>query len=431
VAPQEDVPFDGYDTLGRRLRRFLVYGLASWDLVAADARIGGVTGSVAVFGLVARWTLGVLVLLCAAVLAGCLGSGESRRSSGEACLTLGGSRPPSGRPAAVALLAEVEAKTGKLRGGVNRLLRVSIPGGGIELERRLGPGSGQRDVDRPNFLDVTSGPLLATAPDGKTVLALIRTVSGRDSVMVTDAQSLQTRCSHPLEPGIHYSGLLLGRSGMFYAYGAKRVGSRRWDAALTIGDARTGDLKGSHTLRQAERGDPAYWGKNWLVYWGALSADERRLVLSHHGGDTTGADWFRISPTFDISAGRMAERCCEDRAPRWPCGPGRTDVPRLHGAVTAVGAGFVGATGTNDLLELDRGGHGIARLRVRENNSHLMDFALDDDHGHFYVSSCARRPTIQHFDLERGRRGTGPVGPSAAGRSPSTGIASCSSPPLA
>jgi hypothetical protein len=39
-----------------------------------------------------------------------------------------------------------------------------------------------------------------------------------------------------------------------------------------------------------------------------------------------------------------------------------------------------------------------------------MDFALDDDRRHVYISACARRPTIQHFDLERGRRGTVPSG---------------------
>jgi hypothetical protein len=310
----------------------------------------------------------------------------------------------------VALLAEVDAKSGRPRGDVNRLLKVSIPGGGVELERRLGPGSGQRDADRPPFLDVASGPLLAAAPDRRTVLALVRTVSGGDSVAVIDAQSLQTRCSHPLEDGVHYSGLLLGRSGMFYAYGAQRVGSSRWDAVLTIGDARTGELKGSHTLRRAVKGDPARYGKSWLVYWGALSADERSLVVSYHGGDTTGADWFRISPTFDISAGRMAERRCVDRSPRWPCGPGRTDIPRAHGAVTTVGAGFVGATGASDLLELDRGGHGVGRLWVRESKSHLMDFALDDDRRHVYVSACAKRPTIQRFDLERDRRRIVPSG---------------------
>lgn len=100
---------------------------------------------------------------------------------------------------------------------MNRLLRVSIPGGAIELERRLGPGSVQRDVDRPAFLDVASGPLLATTPDGTTVLALIRTVSGRDSLAVIDPQSLETRCRHLLEYGVRYSGLLVDRSGMFYS----------------------------------------------------------------------------------------------------------------------------------------------------------------------------------------------------------------------
>jgi hypothetical protein len=39
-----------------------------------------------------------------------------------------------------------------------------------------------------------------------------------------------------------------------------------------------------------------------------------------------------------------------------------------------------------------------------------MDFALDDDRRQVYVSACARRPTIQRFDLERGRRASVPSG---------------------
>jgi hypothetical protein len=209
----------------------------------------------------------------------------------------------------VALLGEVEAKSGLLR-RVNRLLRVSIPGGAVELERRLGPAAGHRDFDRPGMLGLDR-QLLVTAPDGRTVLALMRNpVSGRGSVLVIDAQSFQTRCRHPLEPGVRYSGLLLGRSGMFYAYGAKRVRSSRWDAVLTIGDARTGELKGSHTLREAARGASAstHWGKNWQVYSAALSAEA----------------------TLPAATGFASRRGSTSRPAAWPSGAvwtGRRDGP--------------------------------------------------------------------------------------------------------
>jgi hypothetical protein len=297
-----------------------------------------------------------------------------------------------------------------------RLLRISLPGGAVEAERRVGPRSPGRPVDDRDRsrIETPSGPSLATAADGRTVVALVRRpASEGDRVAVIDAQSLRVRCSHALATGVRHTGLLLGRSGRFYAYGNRAAGTPgRWDAVLTIGDAQTGTLKRTQTLRRAAApGEPHRGAKNWYVYWAALSADERRLILSFHG-DTTGGDWYRVARGGQVSAGHMDQRRCAERRPEWPCGPGRTDISWLHGGVEAVGDGFLGTTGNNEneLLELDRHGREKGRLRVRGMWNHVMDFALDSHRRLAYFSLCDRRPTLHRFDLARGRQKVLPGG---------------------
>jgi hypothetical protein len=243
------------------------------------------------------------------------------------------------------------------------------------------------------------------------VVALVREPApSRDRVAVIDAASFKTRCSYPLESGVRYTGLLLGRSGRLYAFGnAGAGGSRRWHAVLTIVDMESGAVAASETLREAERGKWRGWGQDWFVYGGALSADERRLILSYHGTDTTGADQFRISPGSRVSASGRAERRCLGRGPRWPCGPGRVDIPPVHGAVAAVDTGFVGAAGENGLVRLGRRGRVVGRISAAP-DEHLMDFALDGARSLLYVSSCDRRPAIHRLDLARHRQQTLPSG---------------------
>jgi hypothetical protein len=290
--------------------------------------------------------------------AGCLPATESARSPGRA--------------AVIALL------------GDDRLLRISLPGAEIERERRL-PGSSARR--------------LATGPDARTVLALVRE-RGRDSIAVIDPATLQTRCSRRLDRGIRYSGLVLGRSGRFYAYGSRPAEvPRRFDAVLTVGDLRTGRLAGSHTLREAARGRWRGTGTDWNVYDAALSPDERRVVVSYHGHDTTGADQFHISPGSDISPSGRAKRLCA-RRPRWCRTPGVVDVGWVHGAVAALGTGFVAAAAEAGVLELDRNGRETRRSRVRT-QSHLMEFVLDEARSRVYVSACGRRPAIHRLELAR------------------------------
>jgi hypothetical protein len=310
-----------------------------------------------------------LSLAMASALAGCLdGSGQPSRTP---------------RAAVVTLVGDIDPQTGVFRADRTRVVRVSLPGGVIEAER---------DLSQASRLDRSSGPLLATDRDRRNVFALIRNASAPDRIAVVDAHSLALRRTHPLAEGVRYSGLSLARSRVF-AFGVRRAKPGRWDAVVTVSDPRTGELLNTTTVRRAE---PAGGGHDWFVYWGALSEDERRLVLSYHGSDTTGADWLRVSPDAGVLPRGHGER--------------RTDSGSTHGAVVAVRGRFLSATGTDHLLELGRDARLVRRLPVRARKTHLMDFAEDADRRLAYVSSCGRRPTIQRLDLARGRRQTVPSG---------------------
>jgi hypothetical protein len=318
------------------------------------------------------------------------------------CLETAGPAPPAdGGPAVVALLGDIDVMPDELRGRVNRLVRISLPGGAIEARRGLGPRWKPGDLDGLDSLGLRtdSGPLLAATPDGRTVLALVRyPVSGRAGVAVVDARSLRARCSHPLERGVRYTGLLLGRSGTVYAIGARRSGRSRWDSVLTMADAETGELLGGRVLREADQTPRIRTGKGWSAYGAALSPDERRLVVSYHGGDTTGADSFRVWPGSRVSG----------EAPDGPSD--RTDAGWVHGAVAPTRAGFVAATGGNAMLRLDRRGRESGRFHLKGDLGHLMDFELDSRRRLVYVSECGARPGILRVELARGRRTSAPSG---------------------
>jgi hypothetical protein len=332
-----------------------------------------------------------LVAAAALALAGCL---EDEGPRTEASCLEG---PAPGRPAVVALLGQVQGNPTELHGPMNELVRISLPGGKVEARRGLGPRWKPGDAGRLSGLArVPSGPLLAPTPDGGTVLALVRNpVSRRSSVAVVDVRSLRVRCSHPLEPGVLYSGLLLGRSGTVYAVGARRAGRSRSDALVTMADADTGRLLGTRILREADQTPRVRTGKSWWAYWAALSADERRLLLSYHGGDTTGADSFRVRPGSGVSGGMPTAG---------------TDADSVHGAVYPAGTGFVAATGSNAMLRLDRRGRQRGRFRVKGQVGHLMDFEIEPERRLLYVSACGARPAIIRLELRRGRQTSVPSG---------------------
>jgi hypothetical protein len=282
---------------------------------------------------------------------------------------------------------------------VNRLLRISLRNGEVERERVLGARLVPREGQELFLLNRAGIDVLAATPDRRTVLALVREAEqGGDSVAVLDPVTLELRCTHALERDVSYLGLILGRSGRFYAYGTRRAEPpRRRDAVLTIGDARTGKLEPTQTLRHAARGEWRGSGADWFAYAATLTPDERRLAVSFHGSDTTGADLYRVSPESRV--GHVGGR---------PRG-GYTDIGMMHGQVAASGTGFIGTNAEHGLVRLDRAGHVTRRIPVTP-TSHLMDFASEAGGSRIYTSLCRPRAVIQRLDLARRRSRRLPTG---------------------
>jgi hypothetical protein len=362
--------------------------------------------------------IGAIVVVAVLVsLAWPHGDRVAREGSPTRCSSEADTSPAANaRPAVIALLGDERDKPVAFdQPHVNRLLRISLPDGEIERERTVGQPLVARDQQAFFRLNLPGASVLAPAPDGKSVLALVREPApGRDSVAVVDAATLEVRCRHPLTHGVRYTGLLLGRSGRFYAYGSKPAATPgRWDAVLTIGDARTGELEGTQTLRRAASGKWRGTDTDWFIHSASLSPDERRIAVSYHGHDTTGADVFRLAPGSRVHpsgiADRRAERRCSGRPRSSRCWLGWTDIPAVHGMVATAGTGLVGAAAESGLVRLDRAGRVVQRMGVRP-TSHLMDFAFEGGRSPIYASSCWRRPTIQRVDLARRRQVTLPTG---------------------
>ena len=318
-------------------------------------------------------------ILAAAVLVGLSWLVFVRETGGGA----EGRTPARQAPRAVAVIAvlgdDVDGHSGRLLGAhVARVVRISLPGGRIEEKRRLGPRlrrarGGDRGADELSF----SGQLLAAAPDGLTVYALVRH-GERDHIEALDATNLEPRRRYPLARGIHYTGITLGRSGRLYAYGIRRVAVGRSVPTLTILDP-DGATIANHTV-------PGRTERDWSVHAGTPSAEERLFVLTYHGGNTTGADWIDLAPG--------ALRRCKSRESDKAC------IFEIHGGVEPYRDGFLATTGSH-VVEVSRDGRVVRRLPLAPRNVHLMDFVLN--RSHLYVSSCGKRPAILRLDLARDR----------------------------
>ena len=319
-------------------------------------------------------------ILTAAVLTGlsCLlfvretgGGGAARRAPAL--------QAPRGAAVIAMLGDDVDGHSGQLRGAhAARVVRISLPAGRIETERTLGPRLRRPRIGAPGAFELSfSGQLLAMAADGRTVYALARQ-GERDHVDVLDATSLETRRRYSLARGVHYTGIALGRSGRIYTYGARPVAVGRSVPTLTVlGPG--GAIIATDTV--ADRTD-----RDWSVYAGAPSADERVFMLTYHGDNTTGAD--------RVDLGARAPRRCASPDSEKAC------IFEIHGGVEPYRDGFLATTGSR-VVEVSHEGQILRRLPLAPRNVHLMDFALE--RSQLYVSSCGTRPAILRLDLASGR----------------------------
>lgn len=267
----------------------------------------------------------------------------------------------------------------------NVLLRLELPRGRVVGRRVLGPRPASRFADARRAIALDRANM--------RVFVLTSGVGGRrDSIAVVDPRTLAVRARFRLDRGVGYRGVLLARStGLLYAYGSRKgrfvdpqTTFGEYAAVVTVFRAADGRILARWTVRPANR-------LEWWTYWAALSADERRLILTYHGSNTTGADVLTLSGT------RFA-----------PCAPTRTAFPRsgcagdVHGAAEAYGEGFVAATGGTRVVVLDERGEVVRRVRTGL-QTHHMDFALGEGGRLFGIGPCGKIGGLWAVDLEDGR----------------------------
>jgi hypothetical protein len=237
----------------------------------------------------------------------------------------------------------------------NTLMRIGVSEGAASFKVNLGAA--------PNRLE--PGRYLALGK-GAQLFVLVRRSGGQaDEIAMVDSRTLTEGARYPLEEDAIYRGIILASSGVLYAYGNERgrlldeaSGAYEEDAIVTALDTTDGTLTTTRVRRAR--------GRDWWTYWGALSSDENTLVLSYHGGCgpgyfracTTGADMIAVS-------GRRIPGCKARASDDAGC------LSAVHGAVAARKGGFVAATGSPKLLELDERGGIVGSLQTHL-RTHVM-----------------------------------------------------------
>ncbi len=252
-----------------------------------------------------------------------------------------------------------------------------------------------------------AGQVMALGPDGRRLFVLVAGESGDPGLVVAvDVGTATVEAIHPLPREIAYRGLAAGSlTGRLYLFGNRperggpppspgppRFGTPAADVVVTVLDPASGAVEATWTAREAD-------GRDWRVYQGAVSGDERQIVVSYHGPDTTGID------RFDVAA--RARMPCEGEER-----PGRGCIG-AHGGFRLTDDGLLAATGTGVILEYDREGRMRRGWDTGLDRTHLMEFAVDDRAGRLYaVGSCGY---VAGFSAVALAGGGVPAGLTAAG----------------
>ena len=293
-----------------------------------------------------------------------------------------------------AVLAAVPAGAAPSQGGSayvlladNSLFRLQLPQGRVVARRALA-------AKPPLALRTLRDPRHAIAVDrpGHRLFVLVSRPAGKpDSVVVVATPTLAVRARYALQRGVQYRGVLLARTtGLLYAYGARpggvdpESGFRDHAAVVTVLRAADGAIVGRWTVRAGKAHD-------WWLYWAALSRDERRLVLSYHGSNAGGGDVLELRG-MDFTA----------------CAPTSATFERagcsgyVHGMVEPYRDGFVAATGSSRVIEIDARGEIVRWIRTGL-QTHHMDLTLDAAQRTLYgVGPCGKLGGLRAVDLASG-----------------------------
>jgi hypothetical protein len=271
----------------------------------------------------------------------------------------------------------------------NQLLKVATDDGTVLAHQRLGSDSRALASSHGMALSGDRRALYVLVPRGQDQ------PTTADRVEVLDPATLRVRASYRLDPATTYQSLALGRrSGRLYLFGNRPDGTGLAAVAATL-DPADGRMLRRWTVRQAR-------GRHWWVYRGVATSDERHLLVSYHGQDTTGAD------VLTLPEGRLVG--CRASAD-----PGTACLPSVHGDVIATGRHLLATTGDPSRVErLTLDGRVTGHWDSRLAGNHLMELALDPSGRWLYaVGACGYAGGLSAIDLSTGQvrvlaRPTGP-----------------------
>jgi hypothetical protein len=254
----------------------------------------------------------------------------------------------------------------------NQLLAIRIRDLGVVAERRLASPPN----DRPYR---ATGHYMALSKDGKQLFALVSDESGEaPRLVVLNTSTVEIRGTHLLNQSISFRSLVVGpTTGRLYLFG-----DQNGSAIVTVLDPESG----TEVVHWIAREGGTY---HWQVYEGAVSSDERHLFISYHGPDTTGVDRFEI-------ANDGLHRCQTPNRPNEGC-------INAHGSFIPYRDGFLIATGTNVVLDVDTGGKIRKGFDTQLNGNHLTEFIANTAAGQIYaVGSCGYAGGFSVLDLATG-----------------------------
>lgn len=248
----------------------------------------------------------------------------------------------------------------------NHLLVVDIVSGATLAELTLAPPESQ----------ISEVHSMALSSDGKRLFAIVSDDAGGAVVAAIDTAALKVSASWDPGRGLQYRGLAVGpRTGRLYLF-ANRGG----EATVRVLDPSGVEPMQEWPARAAN-------GRSWLIYQGAVAADESAMFISYHGPDTTGIDRFAIGASG-------LTRCAGASAPDSGCF-------RTHGSFVIGTKDLFAATGDAVVFALDpstgarRGEYDVGLV-----GNHLMEFAIAPTVGRLYaVGSCGYTGGLAVADL--------------------------------
>jgi hypothetical protein len=281
---------------------------------------------------------------------------------------------PTGSPTVVVTEASVQ---GRLRGTVvalladNRWIAVRTADGQIVARGSVAATPSQV---------LSGGHYLAVSPDGQFLYLLAYPMAGNPSrLVVVDGATAVVRASYLVpQPDVVFYALAVGpQTGLLYLFG-----NRGPSAIITVLDTHTGAVRMSWTAHAAD-------GHTWTVYEGTISPDERHLLVSYAGPDTSGFDVF-------TRTGSTLQRCQSSQLT-----PGEGCFFTFR-AVAFYGEDILAISGKDSIVQMDL--QGVPRHTFDTGlHTDLFEFAVDAHRQRLYtVGACGYTQGFSAVDLSAG-----------------------------